>query len=39
MLDAPEGFVWEQPDAMELRCTDCGETVQAGVVDLHRCSK
>jgi len=39
MLDAPEGFVWEQPDAMELRCTDCGKTVNAGVVDLHGCSQ
>jgi hypothetical protein len=37
MLDAPEGFVWVQPDAMELRCTDCGQTVKAGVVDLHTC--
>jgi len=39
MMDAPEGFVWEQPDAMKLRCTDCGETVRAGVLDLHRCDR
>jgi len=39
MIDSPPGFVWEQPDAMLLRCTDCGETVRAGVVDLHGCSK
>jgi len=37
MIDAPPGFVWEQPDAMKLRCTDCGESVEAGVVDLHTC--
>lgn len=38
-MDAPDGFVWEQPDVMELRCTECGETVRAGVLDLHRCSQ
>lgn len=38
MIDAPEDFVWEQRDAMKLRCGDCGETVQAEVVDIHRCS-
>jgi len=37
MMDAPPGFVWETPDAMELSCTDCGETVRAEVVDLHTC--
>lgn len=37
MMDAPEGYVWEQPDAMQLQCTNCGETVRAEVVDLHRC--
>jgi hypothetical protein len=35
--DAPDGFVWDQPDAMRLRCEDCGDTVRAEVVDLHRC--
>jgi len=38
MMDAPPGFVWEQPDAMKLRCIDCGKTVRGGVVDLHTCS-
>jgi hypothetical protein len=37
MMDAPPGFAWEQPDAMELRCVKCGETVRAEVVDLHTC--
>jgi len=37
MIDAPPGFVWVQPDAMKLRCTDCDEIVRAGVVDLHTC--
>ncbi len=37
MIDAPPGFVWEQPDAMQLRCTDCGQTVRAETVDLHTC--
>lgn len=39
MLEPPEGFVWEQPDAMQLRCVKCGETVRAEVVDLHGCSQ
>jgi len=38
-MDTPDGFEWEQYDAMRLRCTDCGETVRAEVVDLHRCSQ
>ena len=37
MIQEPPGFVWEQPDAMELRCTDCHEIVRAEVVDLHTC--
>lgn len=36
-MSPPPGFVWEQKDAMKLRCTDCGETVSAGVCDLHTC--
>lgn len=36
-MSPPDGFVWEQRDAMKLRCTDCNETVRAGVVDLHHC--
>lgn len=36
-MSPPDGFVWEQRDAMRLRCTDCGESVRAGVVDLHHC--
>lgn len=37
MMDAPDGFVWEQPDAMKLRCIDCHEIVRAGVLDLQTC--
>lgn len=37
MMEPPEGFVWQQRDAMKLRCTECGETVRAGVLDLHNC--
>lgn len=35
--EPPDGFEWKQPDAMELTCLDCGETVRAEVVDLHTC--
>lgn len=31
----PEGFTWEQPDALELRCERCAEVVRAEVVDIH----
>lgn len=37
-MSPPEGFVWEQRDAMKLRCTDCGDTVRAETCDLHICS-
>jgi len=37
MIDSPPGFVWDQPDAMQLRCTECGANVRAEVVDLHTC--
>ena len=36
-MTPPEGFVWEQRDAMELRCTDCHSIVRAECVDLHEC--
>lgn len=39
MLTPPDGFVWVQPDAMILECTDCGTEVRAGVLDLHRCGE
>ena len=39
MIQEPPGFVWEQPDAMQLRCTNCHEIVRAEVVDLHRCEQ
>lgn len=35
MMEPPEPFVWEQRDAMKVRCEDCGETLRAEVVDLH----
>jgi len=37
MMQEPPGFVWSQPDAMELQCVECGEIVRAEVVDLHTC--
>ena len=36
-MTPPEPLVWEQRDAMRLRCQDCGETVRAEVADLHGC--
>ena len=36
-FDLGEQFVVEQEDTMTLRCTSCGETVSADVVDLHDC--
>jgi hypothetical protein len=36
-MQPPEPFIWEQRDAMKLRCTDCGETVSVGEADLHDC--
>lgn len=33
----PDGFEWEQPDALTLRCLTCGSRVQAEIVDLHEC--
>jgi hypothetical protein len=37
MLEPPDPLVWEQRDAMRLRCEECGETVNASVADLHPC--
>lgn len=37
MIEPPEPFVWEQRDASLCRCTDCNQTVRAGVIDLHNC--
>ena len=34
-MELPEPFVWVQKDAMKVRCTDCGETTTADVIDLH----
>jgi hypothetical protein len=33
----PDPFVWEERDAAPCRCTVCGGTVRAEVLDLHRC--
>lgn len=37
LSEPPEPFEWEQRDAGTLICTECGDTVQAVVCDLHRC--
>jgi hypothetical protein len=34
----PEPFIWEQRDAMKVRCTECGEVVKVSVCDLHTCA-
>lgn len=36
-MNPPDPFVWEQRDASLVRCTDCEETVQVEVIDLHYC--
>lgn len=34
-MEPPAGFVWEQRDAMRLRCERCGDIVRAEVLDIH----
>ena len=34
-ITPPEGYYWEQPDAMLLGCERCGKDVRAETVDLH----
>lgn len=34
-MELPEPFVWVQRDALRVRCTECGETLSADVIDLH----
>ena len=36
-MKAPEGFTWNQRDALKLKCVNCNEIVKADVVDLHNC--
>jgi uncharacterized Zn finger protein len=36
-MNPPEPFVWEQRDALTIRCTNCGEVVRAEAADLHAC--
>jgi len=36
-MNPPEPFEWAQRDASRVRCTACGETMQAVVIDLHHC--
>lgn len=36
-MKPPAPLVWEQRDAMRLRCEECGETVRAECADLHGC--
>lgn len=33
-MNPPEPFVWHQRDAMQVRCTQCGEIERAETLDL-----
>jgi hypothetical protein len=36
-MNPPKPFVWEQRDASKVRCTECGEVMDAVTIDLHHC--